>query len=328
MPHSIHDQETVVTGVASPQLDQFKSILCEKGLLSSEAHGRSFPHDDESLSRFLSANKFDLKKSVAQFTKTSKWLSDERVQELYSSIDVDYYERARRMYGAWTGRRDRQGNPVYVLQVSKLKAEDIQQCYEEAKTVKQNLESHKDLATLPKMLPIYAVVHSGPAFVLPLCSAVQPASSNKPLTKMTNIIDISGVGLRQWWFLKDHLQIASMITTEYYPDVLDKTIVVGAPSFFPVVWGWFKRWFNAAMLEKTFIVNKSQMRDTLAEHIDPDHFPTTYGGNLEWEYGKINLDDVLLSEVQKDGGKGWIKGPCIWSNGRRVGVGSVNGVKR
>ena len=37
---------------------------------------------------------------------------------------------------------------------------------------------------------------------------------------------------------------ASNLATAHYPETLDRIFVVGAPSFFPTVWEWAKRWFD------------------------------------------------------------------------------------
>jgi hypothetical protein len=82
------------------------------------------------------------------------------------------------------------------------------------------------------------------------------------------------------------------------------------------------------MLKNTFIVNQSSLRETLADFIHPDDIPEIYGGNMKWIPGQTDVDHVLLSEIEKDGRTGWVDGPCLWRNGKRVPVGTVNGVKR
>lgn len=37
---------------------------------------------------------------------------------------------------------------------------------------------------------------------------------------------------------------ASQLATAHYPETLDRIFVVGAPSFFPTIWEWAKRWFD------------------------------------------------------------------------------------
>jgi hypothetical protein len=41
----------------------------------------------------------------------------------------------------------------------------------------------------------------------------------------TNIVDVSGVGLKQFWNLKSHMQDASVLATAHYPETLDRIFV-------------------------------------------------------------------------------------------------------
>ena len=52
-------------------------------------------------SRYLRARKFDIHGAIGQFTDTEKWMKQERVEELYEHFDVDFYEKARTMVGAF-----------------------------------------------------------------------------------------------------------------------------------------------------------------------------------------------------------------------------------
>jgi hypothetical protein len=38
-------------------------------------------------------------------------------------------------------------------------------------------------------------------------------------------VDISGVGLKQFWNLKGHMQDASVLATAHYPETLDRIFV-------------------------------------------------------------------------------------------------------
>lgn len=58
-------------------------------------------------------------------------------------------------------------------------------------------------------------------------------------------------------------------------------------------------------------------------------FPKRYGGDLEWEWGELpDLDDETRAALEKDGNKGWVRGPCQWLDGKRVVVGSEKGKLR
>lgn len=75
------------------------------------------------------------------------------------------------------------------------------------------------------MLPLFALYHNLLNFVLPLCSSLERPRPEVPVTNSTNIVDISGVSLRQFWNLKAHMQDASVLATAHYPETLDRIFV-------------------------------------------------------------------------------------------------------
>lgn len=105
--------------------------------------------------------------------------------------------------------------------------------------------------------------------------------------------------------------------------------IIGAPAFFPTVWGWIKRWFDPVTVSKIFILGKHEVKSTLSNFIDPKDFPKKYGGELEWRWGDIpHLDDESRTALERDGNKGWVKGPALWLDNQRLLVGSEKGKLR
>ena len=49
-----------------------------------------------------------------------------------------------------------------------------------------------------------------------------PSQLATPITLSNNIVDVSGVSLRQFWNLKSHMQSASQLATAHYPETLDR----------------------------------------------------------------------------------------------------------
>lgn len=63
--------------------------------------------------------------------------------------------------------------------------------------------------------------------------------------------------------------------------------------------------------------------------MDPHCIPKKYGGTLDWAWGDApDLDQETRSALERDGNKGWVKGPALWLNNERVVVGSENGKLR
>ena len=90
---------------------------------------------------------------------------------------------------------------------------------------KDSLPYHKKLSTPAKLLPLAALYQNLLYFVMPLVSTLERPNPEVPITTSTNIVDITGVGLTQFWNLKGHMQDASVLATAHYPETLDRIFV-------------------------------------------------------------------------------------------------------
>lgn len=157
-----------------------------------------------------------------------------------------------------------------------------------------------------------------------------------PITMSTNIVDVSGVGLKQFWNLKAHMQVASQLATAHYPETLDRIFVIGAPFFFSTVWGWVKRWFDPITVSKIFILGNHEVKSTLESFIEPRNIPKKYGGQLDYKFGQLSIPDETWEGVVvwENGHKGFPSGPLLWEevdDGKRlacVARGAKNGKLR
>lgn len=132
----------------------------------------------------------------------------------------------------------------------------------------------------------------------------------------TNIVDISGVGLKQFWNLKGHMQAASTLATAHYPETLDRIFIIGAPVFFSTVWGWIKRWFDPITVSKIFILSSHEVKPVLESFIEPKNIPKKYGGGLDFEFGSLPISDPAWEgSVQWDNGHtSFPSGPLLWED--------------
>lgn len=238
-------------------------------------------------------------------------------------------------YPQWLGRRDKRGIPLYLFEVAPLNSKNIS-AYEKA-LAKAKTTSPK-VAT--KNLRLFALYESLTRFVTPLCSMVARPHPETPISQSNNIVDISGVGLKQFWNLKSHMQDASVLATAHYPETLDRIFIVGAPGFFPTVWGWVKRWFDPITVSKIFILSPNNVYATLAEYIDHENIPKKYGGGLDFAWTQMpNLEPEIEAAIKwekpslQDGRKTLPIGPVKWEKGQNGemqawAVGQQNGQPR
>ena len=196
---------------------------------------------------------------------------------------------------------------------------------------------------------------------MPLCSSVPGrANPESPVDQSNNIVDLSKVGLKQLWNLRSHMQEASTLATAHYPEILDRIFVsslsfpssgintntilkvIGAPSFFPVVWGWIKKWFDPITTSKIFLLSQNDVLPTLSTFIDIEDIPKKYGGKLDFEYGQLpNLDPKIRQhlsiEPTENAESLFVASPIRWVNEDESGldgemtalsVGTVDGKQR
>ncbi|KAF5872778.1 putative sec14 cytosolic factor protein [Botrytis fragariae] len=296
-------------------LNNFKVVCAEKGLYEP-GNGSDEPasHEDATLLRFLRARRFVVLDALKQFSDTEEWRKENELDQLYETIDLEHYEETRRLYPQWTGRRDRRGIPVYVFEVSYLTGKRMS-AYEKS-AVDTHTKTKQDGKTSGKLLRLFALYENLTRFVMPLCTVLTDRDHPRtPITQSNNIVDISGVGLKQFWNLRGHMQDASTLATAHYPETLDRIFVIGAPSFFPTVWGWIKKWFDPITTSKIFIISHNDVKSTLEAFIEPRNIPKKYGGELEFEFGDMpTLDPALEAVTTWNGAGSFPGGPMYWVN--------------
>ncbi|KAK0620085.1 CRAL-TRIO domain-containing protein [Immersiella caudata] len=310
----------------------FKEYLQEKGLYQA---GPPPSHDDQTLLRFLRARRWVIPDAYKQFSDTEEWRKANDLDNLYDTIDLEAYEQARQLYPQWTGRRDRRGIPLYLFEIRHLDSKTVSAYEKHAeKTFK---DAKTDGSTPSKLLSLFALYENLTRFAQPMCTELPDRDhAHVPITLSTNIVDVTGVSLRQFWNLKSHMQAASTLATAHYPETLDRIFIIGAPYFFSTVWGWIKRWFDPITVSKIFILSASEVKPTLESFIDPQNIPKQYGGELDFKWGDApTLDPTIAERATFEAGyKNLPTGPLVWhpvNDGKDlecVAVGSEKGAKR
>lgn len=295
-------------------LAEFKKVLEERGILKP---GPPASHDDPLLLRFLRARRWVVEDAYTQLKETEDWRAATDINTLYRTIDTEAYENCRRLYPQWTGRRDRRGIPLYVFEVQPLDSKTIA-AYDKANTKNTTFSDAKsDGKTPANLLRLFALYENLTRFNMPFCTQLTDREHvDVPITMSTNIVDISGVGLKQFWNLKAHMQAASQLATAHYPETLDRIFVIGAPVFFSTVWGWVKRWFDPITVSKIFILSPAEVRPTLESFIELRDIPKKYGGELEFRFGDAPNPDPNWNGVVEwaPGHNTFPLGPLLWED--------------
>ncbi|KAL1974682.1 hypothetical protein VTN31DRAFT_4886 [Thermomyces dupontii] len=323
------------------KLVEFKRRLQEAGYYTPESKDgtetREASHSDSLLLRFLRARKFDVAGAIKQFTDTENWRKENAIDALYDNIDLESYEETRLMYPQWTGRRDYRGIPVYLFEIKHLTSKRVAE-FQAKVNSSGTAYSHKESKIPARLLCLFSLYENLLNFVHPVCSMLDRPNPETPIMESNNIVDISGVSLMQFWNLRSHMQDASVLSTAHYPETLDRIFIIGAPSFFPTVWGWIKRWFDPVTVSKIFILSQSEVKSTLEKFMPPSSIPEKYGGTLKFQFGDMpNLDDAareLIGGVEcgppKEGDTKptYLKGPMRCYRDHIEVLGTVNGTPR
>ncbi|KIP03736.1 hypothetical protein PHLGIDRAFT_110447 [Phlebiopsis gigantea 11061_1 CR5-6] len=279
----------------------FRQDLAEAHLYAPADGGSltASSHDDPTLLRFLRARRFDPKKAQQQFAEAEAWRAKHNVDEMFATFPVDEFETSKRFYPRWTGRRDKNGLPVYVYRLGSLDS---------------NLQKELNAVTTERRYQrIVALYEAMTRFVLPLCTYLPHSTSPTPISSVTTIIDLENVSLGTLWNWRKHLQEASTLATANYPETLNTIAVVNSPSFFPTVWGWVKPWFDEGTRNKVFVLGRDPGA-TLRGLIDAQDLPKPYGGELDWKFE----DEPALDAPAKEAMGEMPKGSAAFIDGKVV----------
>lgn len=114
------------------------------------------------------------------------------------------------------------GIPVYLFEIRHLDSKTIS-TYEKTGNITYS-KAKLDGQTSPRLLRLFALYENLTRFAQPLCTQMpdREHATITPITLSTNVVDVSGVSLRQFWNLKSHMQAASTLATAHYPETLDR----------------------------------------------------------------------------------------------------------
>ena len=198
----------------------------------------------------------------------------------------------------------------------------------------------------PKLIRLFALYENLLNFALPLASGIPGRQyPETPVSQSNNIVDISGVGLKQFWNLKQHMQDASTLATAHYPETLDRIFVsLASPACtsdfhadsVPDYWSTFIlshslgldqamvsqvegprgaqlnnfTRFDPITVSKIFILAQHEVHPTLAKYVDESCIPKKYGGKLNWEWGQAPaIEPAIINAMKWEGARTFPTGP-------------------
>lgn len=233
------------------KLKQFKEEITAQGLYDPAKFSDAY------LLRFLRARKFDLPKTHLMWADHIKWRNEAKVDELYESFDYHEYKEVDKYYPQFYHKTDKDGRPVYIEVLGKI---DVGKLYQITTPERQ----------LQKLIVEYE------RFLrdrLPVCSEV----NGHLIETSCTIMDLKGVGVSQFWKVKDYVQKASGMSANNYPETMGKFYIINAPWAFTTVWSFVKPWLDEVTLSKIQILSSDYLK-VLAQQIPIENLPKFIGG--------------------------------------------------
>ncbi|PLW45537.1 hypothetical protein PCANC_10146 [Puccinia coronata f. sp. avenae] len=259
-----------LTSEQAEALKKFKLELANEGFFKegngpekSDMYGGGLTgasHDDATLLRFLRARKFDLAKSKLMFTECEKWRKEFKVDELYNTFEYPEKKEVDAIYPQFYHKTDQEGRPLYIEQLGKL---DLTKLY---KVTTQERQLQRLVVEYERFLRDR----------LPVCSM----ENQKLIETSCTIMDLQGVGLSQFWKVKNYVQQASHLSQNYYPETMGKFYIINSPYLFSTVWNWVKPWLDEVTVKKIMILDSSYQK-TLLQQIPAESLPKTLKGKCE-----------------------------------------------
>jgi len=228
--------------------------------LKDEGHFVEERMNDAMLLRFLRARKFDLVKSKEMLLAAEKWRKEFGVEDIVKNFDFKEKAEVNKYYPQYYHKMDKDGRPVYVERLGKL---DFKALY--AATTQERL--------------VQRLVFEYEKFLtdrLPACSK----ACGHPVETSCTILDLGGVGLSNFFQVKDFVMQASSIGQDRYPETMGKFYIINAPWAFSAVWAVIKPWLDEVTVRKINILGGGY-KDELLKQIPAENLPKEFGGACE-----------------------------------------------
>ncbi|KAJ5295054.1 hypothetical protein PENANT_c037G00098 [Penicillium antarcticum] len=274
--------------------------------------------DPSTLLRFLTARRFDPDAALTQFKEACQFRQEKSTLQLYDIIPIDDFEQARQFYPHWTGRRDKNGLPICMFDVTYLD-KDALACWEKTRNTPgwKHSPSGEQQPPNPDMMQSASIFHDSLArFVLPLCSMMKDRpNSSAPITNFVYLVDASNLGLKQGWSVKSFAQAISWLLATCYPETIQRIIVCNPPSYFSTIWRYLKGWVDPYTAEKIVVLLSAEVLPTLREDIDDENIPSIFGGGFSFEHGMLpDLDSNIRDRLNWDDPEKTLPpGPIKWA---------------
>jgi len=248
-------------------LEKFRKELQENGKFDEKRH------DDATLLRFLRARKFNQAASMTMLLNHEEWrqsFAGAGVDSLIKTFEFKEKPQVEKYYPQYYHKTDKEGRPVYIERLGKVNTTEMYKITSQDRLL-QNLVCEYEKNDRDR---------------LPACSK----AVGHPVETSCTILDLAGVGVKQFWDVKNYVGEASKIGQDQYPETMGKFLLINAPWGFSTVWNIIKGWLDPVTQAKIKILGSSYQKELL-ESIDADSLPSDLGGTCRCKEG-CSLSDA------------------------------------
>ncbi|RCI09575.1 hypothetical protein L249_3906 [Ophiocordyceps polyrhachis-furcata BCC 54312] len=277
-------------------LVQFRSLIKQQGLRIT---------DEGTLLRFLRARRWNPEHALDQLTRSLNWLSTVDIEGVRSTLDMEQWKQSCSSVPFWTGRRDRRGQPIIFVEAGAIDptawSEDGQ-----PQAIRDHVAATKSEDDTLSASMLTTALHIDMLFRVfaPMCSNTKDRlHPDVPVTMATIIADISGLSLRKFWSIKNHVFCLLTSISVLFPETASRIFMICAPASVGIMWNWIKSWLDPVTASKVVILKSREVKDGLTDFIHPSSIPVKYGGTFDGDWASgIALDESLQSVVDWEPG--------------------------
>lgn len=232
-----------------------------------------------SLLRFCRARQFDMKKVEVMLLHFLKWREQKDMNRIMNRDHKDY---ARLLEHHEEGRYgvDKIGRPIIIDRVGLSNTKEIM--------------NHNDFVTIEDY---FIQMYERNIYIeFPLASAL----AGKRVEQTFLVVDLKNVNISRMFDskFKDFLKFVSVMSQDYYPEMLGKMFIVNAPFLFKGVWAVVKIWLDKKTKSKIEMHSDVPIK-RIQEFVELDNLPAFLHGNckrpIRDNYGpwKDAIDDSI-----------------------------------
>jgi hypothetical protein len=217
--------------------------------------------------RVLRARKFDVDDALKLVADTAAWRAANGVERIASKSALELLgcledELLFHYPKGYFPDADAAGRPVYWERVGHI-----------------DVDAMMALTTLEQLLRYHVWTYERnvrPRFVT--CSA----AVGRPITTLVTVLDLEGVTLGSLNSAAlSFLGQATKVASAYYPETMERMLLVNAPGVFTTIWRMITPLLDARTVGKIEIIgSEAKWKARLTELVGRDHLPTQWGGAL------------------------------------------------